>query len=253
MYITKNQQIKTISTNKKTLQKTFFQNKNLSTFGNFFRDNSFQWVLCKKNIMVIDDLLEKVATMFLKFGIKSVTMDDVARELLISKKTLYQYVKDKNDLVEQVTTKILNNDENVFCKVTSLNINAIEQLFELNKHIRSIVSKVSTTAKYDLIKYYPELFAKFHTAKKNLIMNSVSDNLKLGKKENLYRENLPIQNVASFFVAGIQSIIEKELFLGETVKLQEFYSDVFEYHIRGIANQNGIDFLEKNINKLKYQ
>jgi len=203
--------------------------------------------------MIIDDLLDKVTAMYLKFGIKSVTMDDVARELLISKKTLYQYVKDKNDLVTQVINKLIDADKQTFCHDINSNDNAIEQLFELNKHIRQVVSEVSTSAKYDLVKYYPELYSKFHAAKKKLIFDSVSNNLNLGKEEGFYRKDFSTENIALFFVSSVENIIETEFFLGEISKLQEFYSDIFEYHIRAVANENGIRFLEKNINRLKYQ
>ena len=83
----------------------------------------------------LENILEKVAALYMKYGVKSITMDDVARELGISKKTLYQYVENKNELVEKVVDYVLNKKDCEFKMISEKEMNAIEKLLEVNMHI----------------------------------------------------------------------------------------------------------------------
>lgn len=203
--------------------------------------------------MEIKELLDKVSAMYLKFGIKSVTMDDVARELLISKKTLYQYVKDKNELVERVIDRLIEADNQQYCNILNDDRNAIEQLFDVCKHIREIITEVSTSARYDLKKYYPKQFTKLYEKKKEMMLRSVTENLEKGKLEGLFRPDFSTQYIALFFVSRIENTIEVEFFLDEKITKQDFFAEVFEYHIRGLVSPKGLKFFEENINELKQQ
>lgn len=205
--------------------------------------------------MELSDVLDKVSAMYLKFGIKSVTMDDVARELLISKKTLYQYVKDKTELVEKVIDRLIEADNQQYCNVLDENRNAIEQLFAVCKHIREIISEVSTSARYDLRKYYPKQFTKLYEKKKEMMLNSVMENLEKGKREGLFRQDFSTKFIAVLFVSRIENTLEIEFLMdiNEKISRQDFFIEVFEYHIRGLASPKGLKFFEENINELKQQ
>ncbi|MEA3445916.1 MAG: TetR/AcrR family transcriptional regulator [Bacteroidota bacterium] len=201
--------------------------------------------------MELNELLEKVSAMYLKFGIKSVTMDDVAGELLISKKTLYQFVKDKNELVNGVIEQLIETDKSHYVSNIRSNVNAIEQLFDVHRHIRQIMSEVSTTARYDLKKYYPVQYAKLYQKKKEMMLKSVTDNLEKGKKEGLFRENMTTIYIARFFVSRVESTIEMDILLDKSIDEHKFFIEVFEYHIRGLATSKGLKFFEENIEQLK--
>ena len=203
--------------------------------------------------MELNDVLDKVCKLYLKFGIKSVTMDDVARELLISKKTLYQYVKDKNELVSQVIDRMIEEDSKYYLEVIRDDRNAIEQLFDVSHHIREIMSEVSPSTRYDLRKYYPEQFGKLYRQKKEMMLQSVIDNLEKGKAEGLFRNNFTNENLARFFVSRVDNTIEMEFFMDNRVEEQNFFIEVFEYHIRGLVSPKGLKFFENNINELKQQ
>lgn len=201
--------------------------------------------------MEIDELLDKVSEMYLKFGIKSVTMDDVARELLMSKKTLYQFVKDKNELVEKVIDRLIEADDKQYCNIIRSERNAIEQLFDVSRHVQEIMNTVSSSARYDLKKYYPEHFSRLYLAKKDMMLNSVMANLEKGKKEGLFRQDFTSEYLARFYVSRIENTIEIEFFMDDSINEQDFFIEVFEYHIRGIASEKGLRFFEKSINELK--
>ena len=114
---------------------------------------------------VIDDrgkeILAKTVQLFMKFGIKSMTMDDVARQLGISKKTLYLYVSDKNDLVIKTMRAIVDRERQAVINMNSNHSNAIDQLFELSKDVAQKFGSVHPSINYDLQKYHPEAWKVF--------------------------------------------------------------------------------------------
>jgi TetR/AcrR family transcriptional regulator, cholesterol catabolism regulator len=188
----------------------------------------------------LSSILEKVNELYKKYGIKSVTMDDVARELGMSKKTLYQQVKDKNELVEQVikfdglkkkeATKNITEDPN---------INAIEQLFGIYKFVQQLIREHSPTVEYDLKKYYPALYSEMHEKKREGMYENMLNNMKKGKKEKLYRKALNEEIIAHLHVLRVESILNAD-FGEQNFDAFDFFTEVFEYHLHGVANEAGL-------------
>jgi TetR/AcrR family transcriptional regulator, cholesterol catabolism regulator len=114
----------------------------------------------------LKNLLLKVGCLYKKYGIKSITMDDVSRELGISKKTLYQYVQDKNELVAQVIDLSIENQMTIFNSLFSKGLNAIDELFEVNKMVAEMIKHHNPSEDYDLRKYYPDQYQKMHKIKR---------------------------------------------------------------------------------------
>ena len=138
------------------------------------------------------DYLLRVYDLYNRYGIRSVTMDDVARELGISKKTLYESVKDKADLVEQV---MFHNQQNNVKKVNSLTspeINAIEELFLVNYYMNQMMKEQNPSVGYDLRKYYPAIFEQLLARQRESMHNAIRVNLEKGVREGLYRDNMNI-------------------------------------------------------------
>ena len=105
-----------------------------------------------------EQILKSVAGLYQRYGIKSVTMDDVATHLGISKKTLYQYFRDKEDLVRKVTLADKEQRHFILQAVQSVERNAIEELFEVYKILKAMFRQENPAILYDLRKYYPELY-----------------------------------------------------------------------------------------------
>src|SRR5210317_138115 len=144
----------------------------------------------------LKNILIRVYQLYNRFGIKSVTMDDVARELGISKKTLYQWVKDKADLIDKVVS--FNNDfhrENIY-KIVAEKHNAIEELLEVNKYMNKMLKEQNPTFDYDLKKYYPEIHSKLLQDSRQRMYESIRRNLIKGQKEGLYRKKMDIDIIS---------------------------------------------------------
>ena len=199
-----------------------------------------------------NDILMKVSELFRTYGIKSVTMDDVAKELGISKKTLYQYVKDKTDLINKLMEYEMGGTDACFNGILNSRQNAIEELFEVNRFITSMLKRYSPVFDYDLKKYYPVIFQKIFAIRRNKIYQAALANFKKGKLEGLYREELNEEILTKLHVSRMENIHSSSLFTTEEINSGEVFKEMFIYHIRGIANEKGIKFLENNIHKLDY-
>ena len=198
-----------------------------------------------------DDVLQTVKKLYNKFGIKSVTMDDVAKELGKSKKTLYQFVQNKDELVEKVF-ELLDKEHEIFFKnIESNNLNAIQSLLWVNKLVLKMFENYNPSIEYDLKKYHPEVFQKIKNRGHERMYNSVLNNIKQGKREGLYRKNINEEIIAKLYVLRIDSISETDLIPRKEMMSPEFVNQIMEYHIRGIANKKGIKEFEnykENIN-----
>ena len=144
----------------------------------------------------VKSILKQVSELYLKYGIKSVTMDDVARELGISKKTLYEFFKDKNDLVKCFIEFHMHKIRVVFEGEKDDGQNAIDHLLNISKIITTFLTDFNQGVHYDLQKYYPIIFKSLFDYKRIYMFNSVKDNVIRGMKEGLYRAELKAELIA---------------------------------------------------------
>ncbi|MBK7132315.1 MAG: TetR/AcrR family transcriptional regulator [Bacteroidales bacterium] len=178
-------------------------------------------------------------------------MDDVSRELGVSKKTLYQFVTDKDDLVGKFIDNEIAIRQEEICKCFRTGLNAIEELFEISIFMNKIMRNQNPATEYDLKKYYPEHYQKIVKARREGIYSYILTNLKNGKKEGLYRDDLNNEIIARLYLSRAESIHTNDLFTIEEFTSHELFIELIKYHVRGIATQKGIDVLEQKINEVE--
>jgi len=203
---------------------------------------------------VIDNLksiLLKVRELYMMYGIKSITMDDVSRELGMSKKTLYQFVTDKDDLVGKFIDNEIAIRQEEICKCFRTGLNAIDELFEISIFMNKIMRNQNPATEYDLKKYYPEHYQKIVKTRREGIYRYILTNLENGKKEGLYRDDLNNEIIARLYLSRSESIHVSDLFTIEEYTSHELFMELIKYHVRGIATQNGISVLEQKIKELE--
>ncbi len=198
----------------------------------------------------IKEIQSRVLDLFHRYGIKSVTMDDVARELGISKKTLYQFVKDKPDLINQVMDFELEKNRNCYHSLIDSGKNAIEELFEVHQFLGGQIKQHNPSFRYDLKKYYPAIYQRVQKVQREYMVHAMLENIRKGKREGLYREELQEEIIVKIQVSRIESLYEDRMFTIEDFTSGKIFREYFIYHIRGIANEHGIRVLEENLNKL---
>lgn len=196
----------------------------------------------KEELQVI---LTKVLALFLRYGIKSLTMDDIARELKISKKTLYEYVEDKKDLVHRVVQYQMDQERCSTCQILESYQNAIDELLAISDHVRENIKQIHPSVFYDLEKYYPESWDVFKKFKSEFIYQCMAENLKKGIKQGIYRKDINTMVVPRFYIHMIDLLFNPEVFPTGDFTKESLYREMIQYHIHGISNQKGIEYLSK--------
>jgi AcrR family transcriptional regulator len=196
-------------------------------------------------------ILKKVLFLYRKYGIRSVTMDDVSRELGISKKTLYQYVRDKDELVHQAIELEMSSQHDHLIDSCKEGLNAIEELVEIARCINYMLKEYSAVAEYDLKKYYPDLYIRLREVRRERILRFILNNMIKGKNEGLYRESMNIDILSRLSLSHIDSMFDSQVITITEFLEQQFFLEYFEYHLRGIVNIKGLKILEDQLQKLE--
>jgi AcrR family transcriptional regulator len=193
-------------------------------------------------------VLEHATKIFMRYGLKSVTMDDVSRELKISKKTLYKFVTDKNDLVAQVMKAHIQNDESCICDLIKESKNAIEEILSISEFVGGMVNNLHPSIHYDLEKYYPEAWELFIGHKRNFVLNCMMENTLRGIKEGYYRKDLNVPIISLIYVSRIDLVFDGQLFPPDQYNFKDVYMEMMNYHLRGISSEKGIKYLNEKFN-----
>ena len=190
------------------------------------------------------EFLMQAFTVYMKFGIKSVTMDELARQLGMSKKTIYTFVKDKNDLVEQC---VLFAQKEEMCEIDAIskeNTNAIDETLAIGELIANKLRAVHPSIFFDIQKYHPKAFQLMNCHRDDLITETVISNLKKGKEQGVYRNNLDEAVISRMYLSFINVLFNGEVFPAVDYSFVQVYSEYFRYHIRGIASDKGLKYLQ---------
>lgn len=197
-----------------------------------------------------DIILKKTGERFLKLGFKSVTMDDIADELAISKKTIYKYFNNKQDLVEQTVTHI---HEACLCAidgVCNVGFNAIHENFEVKKVFKDLLKSNDDSPMYQLKKYYPKIYEKVMSKEFLMFQECISKNIEKGIDEGLYRKDINKSVITRLYFALVMAVHDENLFTYNKNTINKLEIDVLEYHTRAIATDKGIKELEKQLKEL---
>ena len=179
-------------------------------------------------------------------------MDDVARELGISKKTLYEYFTDKNDLVGKFLEFHIKKIRCVFEEEKEDEGNAIDHLLFISKIMRNFLQEMNPSVHYDLQKYYPAIFKSLFEYKRDKMLDSVKQNIIRGMKEGFYRKDLNPEIIAHIYVNRVEGSMDADFLKTNDFTSSELFSEMFTYHIRGISSKKGIEYFEKQICLNKY-
>ncbi|MBP6425476.1 MAG: TetR/AcrR family transcriptional regulator [Flavobacterium sp.] len=187
-----------------------------------------------------DKIISKATHLFLKLGFKSVTMDDIANEMCISKKTIYKYFCNKEILIVESTDIMSNTIYKTINEIVSKNHNAIEENFEIIKMIKEMFVSIETSPSYQLKKHYPEIHEKLTEKLQSECTTLFKQNIEKGIQEGLYRNTINVTNYVYFYYALIFTINENTSSEKEAKKLE---LEALEYHIRAMATTKGISEL----------
>jgi AcrR family transcriptional regulator len=189
-------------------------------------------------------MLEQIKELFFELGIKNLNMDDISRKLGISKKTLYRYVKNKEDMIEKLFEYEQQKWEKASTGIGSQDVNAIEKLFKVSLLVYEEMKRFNPMLMFELRKYYEQLFNKHHTKKLEHIGKLMKLNLEQGIKEGLYRCDVNNEAVVAIYMNYLLEKQSSELCKIADVTFDELFRIMFETHVRAISTAAGVAFFE---------
>jgi len=202
---------------------------------------------------VLVDILERVRELFFKYGVRSISIDDICRDLGISKKKLYLHVTSKSELVKKLLELERQNFEIIFDTHNFEGVNAIDILLIVSRELGDRFRDVSPSMTFDLKKYYPEIYHQHVEDRIEFIYNKIQINLQKGISQGMYRDDLSIELVARLYIRRLIDLHNPEFFPAEKFSFQTLFDVMFDNFIRGIANVKGIEYYEKQKRKVNFK
>lgn len=189
-------------------------------------------------------IIEKATDMFLKHGFKSITMDDIANQMGISKKTIYKYYANKEELIEEATNLTHEKIHQKIEEIIEKDYNPIEENFVIRRMFDDLFNSADSTPLFQLKKHYPEIYEKVICKETESCNHLFRQNIQKGIANNYYRQDLDIESSIRFYYTLILEINETTALEKDTQKLE---LAALEYHTRAIATEKGIQELEKQL------
>ena len=194
-----------------------------------------------------EKILHRATEMFLNLGFKSVTMDDIATNLGVSKKTIYTHFSNKTDLIAHVTSNLFDTISCGIDLIHEQQMNPIVELFEIKRFVMQHLKDEKSSPQYQLQKYYPKIYNSLKKMQFDVMQDCIKENLESGKKLHLYRESISTEFIARMYFHGMIGIKDKDLFPLQSFSMNDLLNYYLEYHLRGICTEAGIQQLEKQL------
>lgn len=193
------------------------------------------------------EILQKAGDLFIRFGIKSVSMDDLAREIGVSKKTIYSYFKDKNILVETVVSNQMATIECDCGVLLEKSENAIQELYSFIHLVSEKMSNIHPSVFYDLQKYHPGGQKLIERHEKDYVLPIFLKNIERGRKEKLYRKDFDSSIVAQIYVTVNDSIFKRAIVGQSNASLKQIFAESLRFILFGMATVEGKNYIRKHI------
>lgn len=194
-----------------------------------------------------DRILTRSRDLFMKYGIRSVSMDDIASEMGISKKTIYQYFADKEELVAEVIECKICDSESQCNFDKNVAENAVDEMFRAMEMVEQMFRTMNPSVLLDLKKYHPKAFEKVQKHKNDYIYNTIRDNLIRGIREELYRPEIHLDIIPRFRIESMLIPLDPVFYSGNKVTLADVEQQILEHYLFGIVSLKGYKLV------LKYQ
>tara|TARA_B100000508_G_scaffold141097_1_gene147033 strand:+ start:133424 stop:134077 length:654 start_codon:yes stop_codon:yes gene_type:complete len=190
------------------------------------------------------EIIENAAEMFLKHGIKSVTMDDLAKGLGVSKKTIYKYFDDKDDLITKIVQTKTTKDK-IVCEAARVETdNAIEALFKISEFVSNMLSNVHSSVFFDLQKYHRSAWEVMEEHKHHFVKSQIKENIQRGQKEGLYRDSINPEVISSVYISTMDGLFDGSTFDMDSLNFSDIFNEIVGFQIRGLASDKGREYLK---------
>ena len=195
-----------------------------------------------------EKILHKAGDMFLSLGFKSVTMDDIANEMGISKKTIYAHYKNKTELVEAVTFSLFDTICDGIDDICDSSPNPIEELYDIKMFVMNHLKNEKASPQHQLKKYYPQIHDVLRMKQFEKMHESVQESLEKGVETELFRSSIDVGFISRMYFNGMTGIKDETIFPRNEFSSGYLMESYLEYHLRAIVTQKGLEILNQFIN-----
>ncbi len=193
----------------------------------------------------VKQLILKATELFRKYGIKSLTMDEIAKELGMSKKTIYRFVKNKADLVKLVVQYYLQTEKIQVEQIIEGSENSIEELIKIADYFVKQMQEFNAHVLHDLKRYYPESWNLYNHYQFDFVLKRVYENILNGKKQGLYRADVDADIISKIYIGGVDVLFNQELFPVKSNAFVKLYKEYLNYYLHGIVSPKGLKLVEQ--------
>ncbi len=191
--------------------------------------------------------LKRVEELFFKLGIKSITMDDVARELGISKKTLYSFVESKDDLVGKVMNRHMTDQCRIDERLHAESTDAVDEMVRIIKQVMADLGQMKPNVVHEMQKYHRDVWDRINDFQQTHILNLARQNLEWGCREGLYRTDFDIEITARFYIAGAMSIFDEQYFPKPPYTFDGLFKEFIVNYLYSIVSSKGLEILQEKL------
>lgn len=198
---------------------------------------------------VRERILKTAVDLFWRYGVKSITMDDIAKELGISKKTIYQHFNDKDAIVKEVVEQELACEKIDIERLEAEASDPIEEVLRTSDYIQASFGTISPVLLHDLKKFHPKAWNLFQKHKYEHIIQSIADNLQRGIAMGLYRDTINVDVLARMRVEQIEMAFDPVIFPPQKFSMIDVHIQLIHHFLRGILTDKGFTLYNTYIDK----
>jgi len=185
------------------------------------------------------EIVKGASELFMRYGLKSVTMDDIARHLSISKKTIYQHFSDKDELVNTFTAVVLENQEKELLSIENDCQNLMEGLHQTSEFLKNKVCNMNPSLMFDLKKYFPKAWKIFADFKRNYLKENLKRFLQKGMEEGYFRKDTNLEIICRMRLEQVELSFNPDIFPQNEFDLAEVHLQLFYHFVFGICTLKG--------------
>ncbi|RNI28893.1 TetR/AcrR family transcriptional regulator [Rufibacter latericius] len=186
-----------------------------------------------------DRILHEALALFFQKGIKSVSMDDVASRMGMSKKTIYKWFDNKDEVVFESMQQYIQKMEGTCCEAINTSSNAMEAMFQIVEMVRGLMRQMHPSIFYDLQKYHPTSWRLWQEHKNNFFLKQTQEHIQRGIKEKLFRQDLDVEILARLRLAEVELGFDSETYPATQFDLQKVQIALLEHFMLGLATLKG--------------
>jgi AcrR family transcriptional regulator len=199
---------------------------------------------------VKERILKAAEELFMQYGFRSISMDDIARHISVSKKTLYQFFEDKDEIVSITVSRHFDKEKEVCQHQIALHAeNAVDELLMVSRFLKSNLQNINPALLFDLQKYHPKAWEIFKNFKQEFILQHILRNLRKGVEEDLYRKNIDVEVLARLRLEEVQLGFDSSIFPPAQFNIYDIQMQFLDHFIRGIATDKGLALLNQYRNR----